>query len=108
MASPFSIFRKNQKMMIAVLTRSRDVRFVFLPTVIKLMGGRETADPVVVKDHQVRQPASSDLQALQREHMLVLSPFGIAGEGGEGSHRRRRGGRSSFQTGASRLGRHEQ
>ena len=39
MSSPFSIFRKNQKVMLAVLTILAMFGFILLPTILQLMGG---------------------------------------------------------------------
>ena len=49
MASPFSVFRKNQKLMLAVLTILAMFGFVFLPIVLQNMGGEAAVNPVVVK-----------------------------------------------------------
>ncbi len=48
MASPFRVFRKHQKAMLAVLGLLAMIAFVFLPVVMDQMQTRSYADPVVV------------------------------------------------------------
>ncbi len=49
MASPFSIFRRNQKIMMAVVTIGAMVAFVFLTPLTYLGGSRKVQNPVVVE-----------------------------------------------------------
>lgn len=50
MASPFSVFRKNQKVMLAVLAITAMVAFVFLDPVMRYLGqGPQVENPVVVE-----------------------------------------------------------
>jgi len=48
MASPFTVFRKHQKMMLAILTILAMFGFVFLPIILQGMGMRTVKNPVVV------------------------------------------------------------
>lgn len=72
MASPFSIFRKNQKLMIAVLGVLCMFAFVFIPIMMEMMGSRPTANPVVVttKFGELRE---SDLHSLVTQRRKVTA-----------------------------------
>ena len=49
MASPFKVFRKHQKVMLAGLTILAMFSFVFLGVISDLLGTRQPQNPVVVK-----------------------------------------------------------
>ncbi len=74
MASPFSIFRKNQKMMIAVLGILTMFAFVFLPILAESLGIRSNGpvNKVVVKS-DYGDLKESDINNLMQEHRKVLS-----------------------------------
>jgi hypothetical protein len=77
MSSPFSIFRKNQKVMLAVLTTLAMFGFILLPTILQLMGGsRSVADPVVLKTTKFGSLRKSHLQILQNSHVRVMNVLG--------------------------------
>lgn len=72
MASPFSVFRRNQKVMIAVLGVLAMFAFVFLPIMMESMGSRSQANPVVVttKYGELRE---SDINALVTQRRKITS-----------------------------------
>ena len=72
MASPFSIFRKNQKVMIAVLTILAMFGFVFLPTVIMERTGGDEHQPGRREDLEVRQSDGEGLAICSRTGQWVL------------------------------------
>lgn len=72
MASPFSIFRKNQKLMYALLTIMVMFGFVFLPIMLQTSGSRTVVNPVVVKTTQFGDLRHSDIGNLIRGHQIVL------------------------------------
>ena len=72
MASPFSVFRKNQKVMIAVLGVLAMFAFVFLPIIMEQMGIRTVRNPVVVKTSKYGNLHGSDVEALRRQRQKVL------------------------------------
>ncbi|MEN6407546.1 MAG: SurA N-terminal domain-containing protein [Thermoguttaceae bacterium] len=72
MASPFSIFRKNQKLMLALLTLLAMFGFVFLPAILEGMGGRSIQNPVVVHTTQFGDLKEHDLQTLVQQKRKVL------------------------------------
>ena len=49
MASPFRVFRRHQKVMIAVLCGMAMVAFVFAPLLLDMFGERRAKDPVAVR-----------------------------------------------------------
>ena len=71
MASPFSIFRRNQKAALAVLTLLSMFGFVFIPIIMQGMGGGGTTDPVVVKTSAFGNLHQSDLQRLRGTKQAV-------------------------------------
>ncbi|MEN6557534.1 MAG: hypothetical protein ABFC54_05065 [Thermoguttaceae bacterium] len=77
MASPFSIFRKNQKLMLALLTLLAMFGFVFLPAILEGMGGRTIQNPVVVHTKQFGDLNEHDLQTLVRQKRQVLSALTV-------------------------------
>jgi hypothetical protein len=75
MASPFSIFRKNQKLMIAVLGVLCMFAFVFLPIVMESMGSRSVVNPVVVttKFGDLRESDIHSLVTQRRKITAILT-----------------------------------
>jgi len=72
MASPFSIFRKKQKMMIAVLGVMVMLAFVFIPIIMERMGGRTVRDEVVASTVKFGNLRQSDVSALMHQRQGVL------------------------------------
>lgn len=72
MASPFSIFRKNQKVMMAALVLLAMFGFVILPNLMEVMGGRAQKDPVVATTKTFGSIKRSDLENLRISRMRVL------------------------------------
>ncbi len=74
MASPFTVFRRNQKMMLALLTILAMFGFVFLPMVMDMLGTRTggTRNPVVVKTNTFGSLRASDIHDLQQNHLKLL------------------------------------
>jgi hypothetical protein len=72
MASPFSIFRKKQKMMIAVLGVMVMLAFVFIPIIMERMGGQAVRDEVVASTVKFGKLRQSDVGALMRQRQGVL------------------------------------
>ncbi len=72
MASPFSIFRRNQKTMLAVITILAMFAFVFLPIFMQQMGSTKSQNPVAVKTSKYGDLHDSDVRNLVDEHHLVL------------------------------------
>jgi hypothetical protein len=75
MASPFAIFRKNQKVMLAVVGVLVMLAFVFLPMCSQTMGDRRSGstNPVVVKTSQFGNLQESDLHAMMVRHRQFLT-----------------------------------
>ena len=71
MASPFRVFRKNQKLAFAILAVMAIIAFVFLPSTGTISGGRG-ADPLAVETSKFGNLRASQLQSLlgQRQHVL--------------------------------------
>jgi hypothetical protein len=76
MASPFSIFRKNQKVMLAVITLMAMFAFVFIPIIMQGIGGRAAVNPVVAKTTKFGNLHQSDLSNLRINHLKVLEVLG--------------------------------
>ena len=74
MASPFSLFRRHQKVMLAVVGVAAMVAFVFLDPVMRYLGGRsgggQAANPVIVETRYGNLTAS-ELEALRYQRQLV-------------------------------------
>lgn len=64
MASPFRVFRKHQKRMLAVVGVLTILSFVFLPMFLKEEQSRQTSNPVVVSTQKFGDLRQSDLQGL--------------------------------------------
>jgi hypothetical protein len=73
MASPFSIFRKNQKAMLAVVTILAMFAFVFLPIFMEQMGSSKVQNPVAVKTTKYGDLHERDVRNLVEEHHRVLA-----------------------------------
>jgi hypothetical protein len=71
-SSPFSIFRKNQKLMYAVLTLMAMISFVFLPIILQNMGGRAAKNPIIVTSKYGSLQASG-LQILTQQRHQILA-----------------------------------
>ncbi len=71
MASPFSVFRKRQKLMMALLC----VAFVFLPVLSDLIGGREKGPAVhaAVETAKYGKLYEWDLERMRRQRQQVLA-----------------------------------
>jgi len=76
MASPFSIFRKNQKMMLALLTLLAMFGFVFIPIIMEGMGGRTIENPVVVETSQFGELREAKLSQMLQQKRKVLGALG--------------------------------
>ncbi len=74
MASPFSIFRKNQKVLLAVLTLLAMFGFVFLPILGQSLGlkGGGPQDKVVVKTSKFGDLKESNVEDLRHQRQRVL------------------------------------
>jgi len=72
MASPFSIFRKQRKLMIAVLTLLAMFAFVFIPILMERMGGQAVRDEVVASTVKFGNLRQSDVAALIHQRQRVL------------------------------------
>jgi hypothetical protein len=73
MASPFSIFRKNQKLMYAALALMAILSFVFLPAILQNMSGSARQNPIVVRTSKYGSLRASDLQYLTQQRQKVLA-----------------------------------
>ncbi len=71
MASPFAVFRKHQKLMIAVLGVLAMGAFVFLPIILRQLGERAAVNSVVVTTAKYGKLRQSDLRALQAQRNAV-------------------------------------
>ncbi|MBU4270320.1 MAG: SurA N-terminal domain-containing protein [Planctomycetes bacterium] len=71
MASPFQVFRKNQKLWVAGLTILVMFGFVFLPTIMDTMGGRSGSNPVAFKS-KYGDLHESQLHNLRERHLRTL------------------------------------
>ncbi len=72
MASPFKVFRKHQKLMLAGLTILAMFSFVFLGTISDLLGTRQTQNPVVVRTSKYGKLTQRDLAYMRQDHRLFL------------------------------------
>jgi hypothetical protein len=80
MASPFSIFRKRQKVMIAVLGVLTMFAFVFIPILMQGSGSRGPANPVAVKTSKFGNLRASDLTALRERRQRIRAVFSDLGQ----------------------------
>ncbi|MCE5269394.1 MAG: hypothetical protein LLG00_16075 [Planctomycetaceae bacterium] len=74
MASPFKVFRKNQKAMLALLTILTMFSFLFIPILMDMMGLRSGGpeNPVVAKTSKFGSIKLRDLQHLRESHRKVV------------------------------------
>jgi hypothetical protein len=79
MASPFSIFRRRQKVMIAALGVLTMFAFVFIPIIMQGMGGQTQTDPVAVKTTKFRNLRESELDELMKRRRKVRLVFAELG-----------------------------
>ena len=80
MASPFSIFRKRQKVMIAALGVLTMFAFVFIPIIMQGMGGQAHTNPVVIKTSKFGNLLESDLARLREKRQKVRMVFTELGQ----------------------------
>jgi hypothetical protein len=75
MASPFSVFRKRQKLMMALLCLMAMIAFVILPNISDMMGGGKSQqkDAVVVKTKAFGNLRRSDIDRMRWNKQKVLS-----------------------------------
>ncbi|MEX2113510.1 MAG: hypothetical protein WD845_10005 [Pirellulales bacterium] len=71
MASPFAVFRRNQKIMIAVLGVAAMIAFVFLDPLTQYLGQGQAADNPVVVETRYGNYKESDLMAIRETRELV-------------------------------------
>ena len=86
MASPFSIFRRHQKLMLAVLTLLAMFAFVFLDPLLQAFRGDAPADPVVVSTRRYGNLHDREIRNLIHQRQLVLNVFERALIGGGVPH----------------------
>ncbi|MGA2798063.1 MAG: hypothetical protein ABSE63_10815 [Thermoguttaceae bacterium] len=72
MASPFKVFRKHQKLMLAGLTILAMFSFVFLGTIGQLLDTRQTQNPVVVRTGKYGKLTVRDLAIMRQDHRLFI------------------------------------
>ncbi len=122
MASPFKVFRKHQKLMLAGLTILAMFSFVFLGTISDLLGTRQgPQNPVVVRTSKYGKLTQRDLAFMRQDHRLFLQiiskiytqALGINPETSLklvernfGSCKRRRSGKQLAEVEAGRRNRH--
>jgi hypothetical protein len=71
MASPFRVFRKNQKVAFAILAVMAIIAFVFLPST-GTISGRGGSDPIVVRTTKFGNLHASQLQSLRGQRQYLL------------------------------------
>jgi len=72
MASPFSVFRKRQKLAMAVLCLLAMVSFVLLPYLQDIVGGKASVNKVVVKTSTYGNLRERDLEILRQQQQRIL------------------------------------
>jgi len=72
MASPFAVFRKHQKLMLAILTILAMFGFVFLPIILQGMGMRQVKNPVVVSTEMFGDLKEYDLRQMVERRRAVV------------------------------------
>ncbi len=73
MASPFRVFRKHQKVMLAVVGLLAMISFVFLPVIMDRMSVQTQEDPVVVTTTEFGDLRERDMQMLMYQRGLLLA-----------------------------------
>jgi len=71
MASPFTVFRKHQKLMLAILTILAMFGFVFLPIILQGMGMRSVKNPVIVSTTRFGDLKEYDLYQMIQQRQSV-------------------------------------
>ncbi|HEX3726035.1 MAG TPA: hypothetical protein VHV08_07315 [Pirellulales bacterium] len=71
MASPFAVFRRNQKILLAIVGIGAMVAFVFLDPVMKYIGSSRTPENPVVVETKYGGLKESDLLAMRQSRELV-------------------------------------
>jgi hypothetical protein len=73
MSNPFKVFRKNRKLMFAILTILAMVAFVILPAVLESFSMRQASkDPLVVTSTKYGDLTQSKIQNLRQQHECVV------------------------------------
>ncbi len=72
MASPFRVFRKHQRILIATLGLLAMIAFVFLPMMLKSSGRASRKNPVVVTTTKYGDLRLSDLNIMQNRRQRLL------------------------------------
>ncbi len=72
MASPFKVFRKHQKLMLAGLTILAMFSFVFLGSIGNLLDTGQAKNPVVVRTGKYGKLTARDLSIMRQDHNLFL------------------------------------
>ncbi len=75
MASPFTVFRKNQKTMMAAACLLAIIAFVFLPVVMDRMGSQTVRNAVVVETAAFGDLREWDVSNLRRQRQELLAVF---------------------------------
>ena len=70
-ASPFAVFRRNQKVALAILTILSMVGFVFLEPIMKLIGGTNAPENPVVVETRYGNFTERDVQAMRGTRDLL-------------------------------------
>jgi len=73
MASPFRVFRKHQKVLIATLGLMAMIAFLFLPIIMERMGQQSVANPVVVKTKKFGNITQRELEFMRGRPQKVLN-----------------------------------
>ncbi len=90
MASPFRVFRKHQKVMLAVLGLLAMIAFVFLPIVMDRLGTRPVANSVVVTTTEFGEINTNQLSNMISRRQVLLGflqrvQMEVQQAGGQGS-----------------------
>ncbi|MHC4398378.1 MAG: hypothetical protein ACYTG0_01720 [Planctomycetota bacterium] len=75
MASPFKVFRKHQKLMLALLAVLAMFGFVILPAVLQGQGSGASANPVVATTSEYGDLMRSELSVLRQRRLLAIRFF---------------------------------
>jgi hypothetical protein len=78
MASPFSVFRKRQKFLMALACLLAIVAFVFLPIFMEGRWGQKVVNPVVVQTSQFGNLKERDISILLLQRRKILSVLSLA------------------------------
>jgi len=72
MASPFSVFRRHQKVLLATLGLAAMISFVFLGSISQIIGERGSTNPVVVRTSKFGKISQDELRMMISQRMRVL------------------------------------